>query len=66
MSKKAARFIATISKDPKKVAQFRKDPDSAMKGHDLSEKDKEVLRTKDTEKIRKHLGDNAPPGCVMI
>ena len=66
MSKKAARFIAKLSKDPKKAAQFRKDPDGAMKGHDLSAKDKEVLRTKNTEKIRKHLGDDAPPGCVMI
>jgi len=66
MSKKAALFIAKLSKDPKKAGQFRKDPDSAMKGEDLSSKDKAVLRTKDSEKIRKHLGDDAPPGCVMI
>jgi hypothetical protein len=66
MSKKAARFIAKLSKDPKKVEQFRKDPDRAMKGEDLSLKDKAVLRTKDSEKIRKHLGDDAPPGCVMV
>lgn len=66
MSKKAAAFIAKLSKDPKKAASFKKDPDAAMKGHGLSADDKAVLRTKDTKKIRKHLGDNAPPGCIMI
>jgi hypothetical protein len=66
MSKKAAAFVAKLSKDPKKAEHFKKDPDGAMKGEDLGEDDKQVLRTKDTEKIRKHLGDNAPPGCVMI
>jgi hypothetical protein len=66
MSKKAAAFVAKLSKDPKKAEHFKKDPDAAMKGEDLGEDDKKVLRTKDTEKIRKHLGDNAPPGCVMI
>jgi hypothetical protein len=66
MSKKAAAFVAKLSKDPKKAEHFKKDPDGAMKGEDLGEDDKNVLRTKDTEKIRKHLGDNAPPGCVMI
>jgi hypothetical protein len=66
MSKKAAAFVAKLSKDPKKAEHFKKDPDDAMKGEDLGEDDKQVLRTKDTEKIRKHLGDNAPPGCVMI
>lgn len=66
MSKKAALFIAKLSKDPKKKEHFRKDPDAAMKGEDLSPEDKAVLRTKDSEKIRKHLGDNAPPGCIMI
>lgn len=66
MSKKAARFIAKLSKDPKKAEQFKKDPDAAMKGADLSAEDRAVLRTKDTKKIRKHLGDDAPPGCIMI
>jgi hypothetical protein len=66
MSKKAAAFVAKLSKDPKKAEHFKKDPDGAMNGEDLGEDDKQVLRTKDTEKIRKHLGDNAPPGCVMI
>jgi hypothetical protein len=66
MSKKAAAFVAKLSKDPKKAEHFKKDPDGAMTGEDLGEDDKQVLRTKDTEKIRKHLGDNAPPGCVMI
>lgn len=66
MSKKAANFIAKLSKDPKKAAQFKKDPDAAMKGAGLSAEDKAVLRTKDSKKIRKHLGDDAPPGCVMI
>lgn len=66
MSKKAAAFIAKLSKDPKKAAQFKKDPDAAMKGAGLSAEDKAVLKTKDAKKIRKHLGDDAPPGCIMV
>jgi hypothetical protein len=66
MSKKAAHFISKLSTDPKKAEHFKKDPDAAMAGEDLSPEDKAVLRTKDSEKIRKHLGDDAPPGCVIF
>jgi len=66
MSKKAADFIAKLSRDPKKAEHYKKDPDGAMKDEDLSPEDRAVLRTKDNEKIRKHLGDNAPPGCIMV
>jgi hypothetical protein len=66
MSKKAAHFISKLSKDSKKAEHFRKDPDAAMAGEDLSDEDRKVLRTKDNDKIRKHLGDDAPPGCIMV
>lgn len=66
MSKKAADFIAKLSRDPKKAEHYKRDPDGAMKDEDLSPEDRAVLRTKDNEKIRKHLGDNAPPGCIMV
>jgi hypothetical protein len=66
MSKKAAHFIGKLSRDPKKAEHFKRDPDGAMAGEDLDEEDKKVLRTKDNDKIRKHLGDDAPPGCVVF
>jgi hypothetical protein len=66
MSKKAANFIAKLSRDPKKAEHFKKDPEGAMAGEDLSDEDKAVLKTKDNDRIRKHLGDNAPPGCVVF
>lgn len=66
MSKKAAEFVAKLSEDPKKRDRFQQDPDAVMDEHGgLSEKDKQVLRTKDSEAIKRYLGDNSPRSVIF-
>ena len=66
MSKKAAEFVSNLSKDPAKRDKFMQNPDAVMDEHDLSDEDKAVLRTKDSDKIKSYLGDNSPPGCLVL
>lgn len=66
MPKKAAEFVSTLSTDPDKRDRFMEDPDAVMDEHDLSEEDKQVLRTKDSDKIKSYLGDDGPPGCLIF
>lgn len=67
MSKKAAEFVAKLSEDPKKRQQFMDDPDATMDEHGgLSDEDKKVLRTKDADAVKKYLGDDGPPGCLVM
>jgi len=66
MSKKAAEFVTNLSKDPAKRDRFMENPDAVMDEHDLSAEDKAVLRTKDSDKIKSYLGDDSPPGCLVL
>lgn len=67
MSKEAAEFVSKLSEDPDKKQRFKEDPDAVMEEHGtLSEKDKEVLRTQDSQKIKEYLGDDGPPGCLIM
>jgi len=66
MSKKAADFVTKLSKNPDERDRFMADPDAVMDEHDLSEQDKQVLRTKDSDKIKSYLGDEGPPGCLVF
>lgn len=67
MPKKAGEFVANLSEDPNKRQRFMEDPDSVMDEHgDLSDEDKQVLRSKDSDKIKEYLGDDGPPGCLVF
>lgn len=66
MTKLAADFVVNLSKDPERMEAFASDPDSVMDEHDLSDADREVLKSGDAEKIRHHLGDAGPPGCLVL
>jgi len=66
MSKQAANFLAELSQDHQKRQSFNADPDGTMDKAGLSEADKQVLKSGDPDKIRKHLGENGPPGCMVI
>ena len=59
MSEKANQFVVYLSKSPEAQQLFMKDPDAAMDGYDLADEDREILRTKDPEKIREHLGSGS-------
>lgn len=67
MPKKAGEFVAKLSQDPAQRDRFMEDPDAVMDEHGgLSEQDKEVLRTKDSDTIKEYLGDDGPPGCFIF
>ena len=66
MSKKAADLIAKLSTDAEFRDRFRKNPDQVMDEEGLSDEDREVLKSGDPDRIREHLGDDAPPGCFIV
>jgi hypothetical protein len=66
MSQSALDYVVAVSKDPDKADAHAADPDAAMDAHGLSDEDKEVLKSGDLEKIRQHLGDDSPPGCLIF
>jgi len=65
-SKHAAQFVNKLAADPKLRAAYKKDPDGTMEKHGLDAKDKAALKSADPKKIREHLGDDGPPGCLVI
>lgn len=67
MPKKAGEFVSKLSEDPDKRQRFMENPDEVMDEHgDLSEEDRQVLRSRDPQKIKEHLGDDGPPGCLVF
>lgn len=66
MPKEAGEFVAKLAQDTVLQEEFEKDPDAVMDAHGVPAEDKEVLKTKDPEKIKKHLGGDGPPGCMVI
>jgi putative modified peptide len=66
MSKKAADLITKLSTDAAFRQRFRANPDQVMDEQGLSAEDKAVLKSGDPDQIRKHLGDDAPPGCFIM
>jgi len=66
MSKKTAALLTKLSTDAATRQRFKTNPDQVMDEHGLSAEDKAVLKSGDAEKIREHLGDDAPPGCMVL
>ncbi len=66
MSKKAADFLINLSKDPKKRDAFKSNPDATMKAAGLSDADRAAINSRDPKTIRDHLGDDGPPGCLIL
>ncbi len=66
MSSNVAQFVTALSKNPQAMENFSKDPDGVMEVHDLTDEDKEVLKSGDAERIRSHCGDEGPPGCLVL
>jgi hypothetical protein len=66
MSKNALKYVVSVSEDPALADSHKSDPDAAMDAAGLSDEDKDVLKSGDLERIRKHLGDDSPPGCLLL
>jgi hypothetical protein len=64
--KKTAAFIVKLANDPKLRERFKKDPDATMKAHDVPEASRAVLKRGNPDEVRKHLGDDSPPGCFVL
>ena len=65
-SQHVAAFINKLSTDPNFRAAYKANPDAVMDQEGLDAKDKEVLKSQDPEAIKSHLGDDAPPGCLLL
>ena len=67
MPKKAGELVAKLSQDTQLRDRFLQDPDAVMDEHGgLSDDDREVLKSKDPDRIKEHLGDEGPPGCFVV
>jgi hypothetical protein len=66
MSSNVAQFVTALSQNPQAMENFSKDPDGVMEVHDLTDEDREILKSGDAEKIRAHCGDEGPPGCLVL
>ena len=64
--RRALDFIAKISADPNLRRRYMDDPDKVLAEAGVSGKAKDVLKTNDEAQIRKHLGDDTPPGCCLL
>lgn len=66
MSKEAAEYIRKLSEDPSLREAHKDDPEGSMAKAGLSEEDKKVIQSGDEGKIRAHMGDHSPPGCMVM
>lgn len=65
-SQQVAALIGKLSTDPSLNAEYKASPEPVMDREGLSEEDKQVMRTGDADKIRAYMGDDAPPGCLVL
>lgn len=56
MSEKAKQFMIELSKDAVKMEEFWRDPDAFLATADLTAEEKDVLRSRDPERIQALLG----------
>lgn len=60
-----ARFMLDISNDPEKQQKFQ-DFKALMDEAGLTPEERAVVCSGDKEKIREHLGEDDPPGCLLV
>ena len=65
-TKKTADFVTALSQDPKLKEEWKRDPDGTMDKAGLSEEGKAALKSGDADKVREYLGEDSPPGCLLI
>ena len=59
------RFIAELAVNPRKLRDYKDDPEAAMSAAGLSDEEKGVLRTGDFRVICDYLGDVGPRPIQM-
>ncbi|HEV8238712.1 MAG TPA: hypothetical protein VGS57_05045 [Thermoanaerobaculia bacterium] len=63
---KALDFITKASTDHSLRQRYLADPDKTLDDAGIGAKEKAVLKSHDADKVRKYLGDDAPPGCFAL
>lgn len=66
MASKLLDYLTKLTEDPDARSRHKEDPDSAMSASELSEEEKEAVKSSDPAVIKKQLGDDAPPGCMVV
>jgi hypothetical protein len=64
--KAAGDYLKKLSTDHTAREEHKRDPQGAMTKAGLPPDSIAVIKTGDAEAIRKHLGDDAPPGCFLL
>ena len=59
-------FVLELSRDPHKVDALRRDPEAAMAEAQLSDEDKEILRSGDVDGFRRAVMPEGPDGENII
>ena len=60
-----ANFLNQLATDARAREEYQQDPEAFMTKHGLTDEDKEVLASKDPDRIREHMGEDGPPGCFI-
>ncbi|HRC85179.1 MAG TPA: hypothetical protein PK413_06190 [Thermoanaerobaculia bacterium] len=66
MSSAAADYLLKLTTDAQARADHQADPVGAMSSAGLSQEDQKALLSRDPQVIKNHLGDDAPPGCMIV
>jgi hypothetical protein len=66
MASKLLDYLTKLTEDPDARTAHKQDPDAAMSASELSDEEKEALKSSDPAVIKKQLGDDAPPGCMVV
>ncbi|MFN7942407.1 MAG: hypothetical protein U0X73_12480 [Thermoanaerobaculia bacterium] len=64
--KALSSFLAKMSANPALQDEYRRDPEGVMSRHGLSEQEKALMRSGDQDAVRAYLGDDGPPGNVVL
>ncbi len=66
MPEKAGQFVIALSQDPALKERFEADPDAVMTEYGLSEADRAVFNSGDTERIKQYLGSDGPTANLLV
>lgn len=64
--KHVADYLLDLSRSRESARKHAEDPDGHMDAAGLSEEDKDVIKSRDVAKIRAHLDEDDPPGCIFV
>lgn len=63
---RTAQYIAALTQAKSMLDAFHEDPDAAMEAAGIHPEHREALKSGDPEQVKRHLGDDTPPGCLVI